>query len=91
MGVPCETVMGDGEWGWCGGEYKVMVVVGLCVHTMRGVEQVWAKKGQKPKTKLQWLGFGLQWGCRRWRRALWGYSSSSHAKLERGGGVKWLW
>ena len=41
----------------------------------------WAKK---PKTELQWLGFGLQWGCKRWRGVLWGYSPPSCAKMERG-------
>jgi hypothetical protein len=48
--------------------YDVVVVVGSCVRATRGAEWVWA---QKPETELPWLGFGLQWGCRRWRGVLW--------------------
>ena len=71
----------------CGGAYKVVVVVRLCVCATRGVEQVWARKSE---TELPWLGFGLQWGCKRWRGVLWGYSPHSHAKLERGDwGLRW--
>jgi len=47
--------MGDGEEMWCGGVYKVMVMVGLCVRAMRGAERVRAKK---PETEPLRLDFG---------------------------------
>ena len=54
--------MGDGAQGWCDDAYKVLVVVGWCVHKMRVAELV----GQKKRNELPWLSFGLQWGCKRW-------------------------
>jgi hypothetical protein len=45
--------------------------------------------GQKNWNKLPWLGFRLQWGCRRWRGVLWGYSPPPVLNWEKGWGVRW--
>jgi hypothetical protein len=42
-GVPCEMAMGDSAYGWGGGAYKVVVVMGSCVCETQGGERVWAK------------------------------------------------
>jgi hypothetical protein len=42
-GAPCETAMGDGAWGWHGGTYQAVVVVGRCAGEMRGGEGGWAE------------------------------------------------
>ena len=75
-----ETGAREGGWaktrnravvqGWCDGAYMVVVVVGWCVRETQGAELV----GQKNRNELPWLGFGLQWGCKRWRGLLWDYS-----------------
>jgi hypothetical protein len=70
LGAPCGMGVGDGAWGWYGGTYEVVVVVGLCSRETRGGE---GGLGEKPETELLWLSFRLQWGCRRWRGVLWGY------------------
>ena len=35
--------MGEGAWGWHGGTYEAVVVVGSCGHEARGGEGVWVK------------------------------------------------
>ena len=55
MGVPSEMEVKSGEGRWCGGADKVVVVVGSCVHEMRGGEQVWVKN-LKPSCMKQQQG-----------------------------------
>ena len=38
----------------------------------------WAKKKE---TELPWLGFGLQWDCKRWRGVPWGYNPPPVPKI----------
>jgi hypothetical protein len=45
----------------------------------------------KPKTKPLGLGFRLQWGCRRWRGVLCGYTPPSRANLGVGMGSEVVW
>ena len=47
-------------WWWWGGAF-----------TKREARSGWAKKAE---TELPWLGFGLQWDCKRWRGVPWGYN-----------------
>ena len=62
-------------WWWWG-----------CAFAKREAQSEWAKKTE---TERPWLGFGLQWDCKRRRGGLCGYSPPSRAKLEGGMGGEW--
>jgi hypothetical protein len=41
--TPCGMGMADGAWGWHGGTYQALVVVGSCGCETRGGEGGWVK------------------------------------------------
>jgi hypothetical protein len=71
--------MGDGAQGWCDGAYKVVVVVGWCVHKTQDAELV----GQK---KLKRARFRVAVGLQEVEGVAVGLQSPSHAKLREGMG-----
>jgi hypothetical protein len=52
-GAPCGMGMADGAWGWHGGMYQAVVVVGSCGCETQGEGGL----GEKPETKPPWLSF----------------------------------
>jgi hypothetical protein len=74
----------NGNRGWCAGVVRQRIQGGgggggvVCSQNVRRG----AGGPKKTETELPWLGFGLQWDCKRWRGVPWGYNPPPRAKLE---------